>query len=122
MTTYGPYTPVRKAGNLLFVSGQVGINPSTKTAQADIADQTRQAIQNLELALKEVNAELGDVVKTTLFLTDMNDFAAVNTICEQVFPAPRPARSTVGVNSLPRIAGETPLLIEIDAVAYKAVA
>lgn len=119
MTTYGPYTPVRSAGNLLFVSGQVGIDPATKTVGKSVTEQTQQVIRNLTQVLNESNATLEDVVKTTVFLADMDDFAAMNTIYEQMFQAPRPARSTVAVKELPRLGGDTPILVEIDAIAYK---
>lgn len=118
-TTYGPYTPVQKAGNLLFVSGQVGVNPVTKQASPDILEQTKQALDNLESVLQSADAGLNDVVKTTIFVTNMDDFKTVNAVYEQAFAAPRPARSTVGVHELPRVAGATALLIEIEAVAYK---
>jgi 2-iminobutanoate/2-iminopropanoate deaminase len=120
MTTYGPYTPVRQAGNLLFVSGQIGINPNTKRAAVDIETQTQQALANLAAVLKEAGAGLGDVVKTTVFLANMNDFAAMNAVYEKAFMAPRPARSAVGVRELPRLSDAAKLLVEIEAVAHKA--
>ena len=119
LTTYGPYSPVCKAGNLLLVSGQVGVDPITKEASTDIVAQTEQALHNMEDVLRSVEATLQDVVKTTIFLTDMNDFAAMNSVYEKVFSAPRPARSTVSVRELPRVGGTTPIRIEIEAVAYK---
>jgi len=118
MTTYGPYTSVRQAGNLLFVSGQIGINPATKQAAAGIEEQTTQALANLAATLKSAGSKLSDVVKTTVFLADMNDFATMNAVCEKAFPVPRPARSAVGVQELPRIAGTAKLLVEIEAVAH----
>jgi 2-iminobutanoate/2-iminopropanoate deaminase len=118
-TTYGPYAPVRQVGNLLFISGQVGIDPVTKTAARDIERQTEQVLKNMEQALSAVGANLQDVVKTTVFLTDMDNFTPMNRVYEQVFHAPRPARSTVGVLELPRVGGETPILVEIEAVAYR---
>jgi 2-iminobutanoate/2-iminopropanoate deaminase len=120
MTTYGPYTPVREAGNLLFASGQIGIDPTTKQAAPDIENQTRQALANLAAALKDAGASLDDVVKTTVFLADMDDFAAMNAVYEQVFAVPRPARSTISVGELPRVGSTSKLLIEIEAVAQKA--
>ena len=120
MTTYGPYTPVREAGNLLFVSGQIGVDPNTGRATPDIEGQTRQALANLAAALKDAGASLDDVVKTTVFLVDMDDFAAMNAVYERVFAAPRPARSTIGVGELPRVGGTSKLLVEIEAVAQKA--
>jgi 2-iminobutanoate/2-iminopropanoate deaminase len=119
MVTYGPYTPVRQAGNLLFVSGQVGIDPKTKTAPKGVEGQTKQALLNLESALRDRNASLRDIVKTTVFLVTMDDFTAMNAMYEQELPTPRPARSTVGIRELPRLAGAIPLLVEIEAIAYK---
>jgi 2-iminobutanoate/2-iminopropanoate deaminase len=119
MVAYGPYTPVRQAGNLLFISGQVGIDPKTKTAPKDVEGQTKQALLNLESVLHDMNASLRDIVKTTVFLVTMDDFTAMNVAYERGLPAPRPARSTVGIRELPRVAGTIPLLIEIEAIAYK---
>ena len=119
MTAYGPYTPVRSAGNLLFVSGQIGIDAATKTASEDVTEQTKQVLRNMEQALNDSGASLQDVVKTTVFLTNMDDFVAMNAVYEQVFGTPRPARSTVCVRELPRVGGDTTLSVEIEAVAYK---
>jgi 2-iminobutanoate/2-iminopropanoate deaminase len=119
MTTYGPYTPVRSAGNLLFVSGQVGVDAATKKAALTVAEQTKQALDNMESVLAGSGASRGDVVKTTVFLTDMADFAEMNTVYEQMFEAPRPARSTVCVRELPRIGGDVAIRVEIEAIAYK---
>jgi 2-iminobutanoate/2-iminopropanoate deaminase len=119
MTTYGPYMPVRQAGNLLFVSGQVGVDAATKTAAPNITEQTRQVLLNMTQVLANNGTSLNDVVKTTVFLTNMDDFAAMNAVYEQLFDAPRPARSTVCVRELPRVGGDTALLVEIEAVAYK---
>lgn len=119
MTTYGPYTPVRSAGNFLFVSGQIGVDPSTKIAAHDITEQTNQLLRNMAQVLDANDAKLRDVMKTTVFLTNMDDFAAMNAVYEQYFEAPRPARSTISVRELPRVGGDTTLLVEIEAVAYK---
>jgi 2-iminobutanoate/2-iminopropanoate deaminase len=118
-TTYGPYTPVRRAGNLLFISGQVGINTETRVAPADIETQTQQALDNMASVLQSVGANLQDVIKTTVFLTAMDDMVTMNTVYERVFSLPRPARSTVEVRALPHVTGMVPLLIEIEAVAYQ---
>lgn len=118
MTTYGPYTPVFAANNLLFVSGQIGVNPKTKQIDTTVAKQTEQALKNMETALSDAGASLSDVVKTTVFLTDMSAFSEMNTAYEKAFGAPRPARSTVAVKELPRVADQ-PLLVEIEAIAYK---
>jgi 2-iminobutanoate/2-iminopropanoate deaminase len=113
------YTPVRQAGDFLYVSGQVGVDPATKIASPYLAPQVTQALKNLQSALEAAHASLDDVVKTTIFLVNMDDFPRVNALYEQFFDTPRPARSTVGVTALPRVAGSTRLLIEIEAVAYK---
>jgi len=114
--TFGPYTPLRQVGEFYFVSGHIGINAASGTAAADAREQTAQALENLAQTLKIVGLELDDIVKTTLFLTDMDDFDAVNEVYMARFAEPRPARSTVGVKELPRIGG-TPLKIEIEAIA-----
>ena len=119
MTTYGPYAPIRRAGNLLFVSGQIGIAPLTKMAAVTIGEQTKQALQNMEHALQAMDAGLQDIVKTTVFLTNMDDFATMNVAYEQAFGGSRPARSTVAVRELPRVGGKVSILVEIEAVAYK---
>jgi 2-iminobutanoate/2-iminopropanoate deaminase len=117
--TFGPYTPIRRAGNLYFVSGQIGIDMDTKQAVTDVAKQTHQAMQNLQNVLSTTSLDMSDVVKTTVFLADMDDFAAMNEVYETYFDAPRPARSAVAVKELPRVAGDTRLLVEIEAVAYR---
>jgi 2-iminobutanoate/2-iminopropanoate deaminase len=114
--TFGPYTPIRQSGGLFFVSGQVGVKLGTKSAGEDIAAQTNTAIDNLAAVLASAHLTLDDVVKTTVFLTNMNDFAAMNESYTKRFNTPRPARSTVGVAELPRVS-DTPLLVEIEAVA-----
>lgn len=118
--TFGPYSPVRQVGELYFTAGQVGVDFATKTADADVRVQTAKALDNLAQTLAEVGLSLGDVVKTTLFLTNMDDAGAVNEVYMQYFTIdPRPARSTVAVKELPRVATNTPLKIEIEAIAAK---
>lgn len=116
--TYGPYTPVKQAGNTYYVSGQVGIDPNTKSAQSDIKSQTKQVLDNMKHVLAESGLSMNDVVKVTIYLTDMEQFGDVNAIYETYFTAPRPARACVGVSDLPHV-GNAPLVIEMDAVAYK---
>ncbi len=116
---FGPYSPARYAGNLLFVAGQVGVDPKTKAAPKDIAGQTVIALKNLERVLAEAGANLDDVVKTTIFLTNMDDFEVMNEVYEQRFNTPRPARSTMAVHELPRVGWDVKILIEIEAIAYK---
>lgn len=118
--TYGPYSPIRTAGNLYYTAGQIGVHPKTKKAPADIANQTERALLNLEAVLATEGLTLNDIVKTTVYLTSMEDYAAMNDVYEQRFDAPRPARTTVGVQELPRVTGEIRLLVEIEAVAQKA--
>jgi 2-iminobutanoate/2-iminopropanoate deaminase len=115
--TFGPYTPLRQVGEFYFVSGHTGVDILTGTADPDVRTQTAKALENMAQTLRVVGLELNDIVKITLFLTDMGDLTAVNEVYMEYFAEPRPARSTVGVKELPRIAGDTPLKIEIEAIA-----
>lgn len=115
---YGPYSPYRESNGLVFVSGQVGIAPGAEDAAKDVADQTTQAMQNLIKVLEEANLELKDIVKTTIYLTNMADYKAVNEVYMGYFYEEKPARATVGVDELPRL-GKIPLLIEIEAIASR---
>lgn len=117
--TFGPYSPLRRAGNFFFVAGQVGVDPDTRTAQAGVIEQTTQVLENLKHVLATAGLTMDDVVKTTIFLADMSDFASVNDVYVGYFNEPRPTRSTVCAKELPRVGGEVPILVEIDAVAYK---
>ena len=109
----GPYSPVIRAGNLLFISGQIPFNVETGTVvTGDIAAQTDQVMRNLGTLLKAAGAGFEHVVRTTVFLMDMNDFAAMNDSYAKFVMDPPPARSTVQVARLPRDAR-----IEIDAIA-----
>lgn len=116
--SYGPYTPVRQAGEHYYTSGQVGIVPGTTSASEGIVKQTHQALRNLEAVLTSVGLQLDDIVKTTVFLTDMKDFPELNAVYQEYFKDPRPARSCVEVSHLP-ILGDIKLLVEIEAVAMK---
>lgn len=109
----GPYSQAVKVGARVFTSGQLGMDPVTGELAQGIEAQTHQAFKNLDAILKEVGGSLANVVKFTLFLTDLNDFATVNSIMAQYVPEPFPARSTIGVASLPK-AG----LFEIEAIAH----
>jgi len=109
----GPYAQAVKVGNLLYTAGQIPLDPATmKLVEGDIAAQTARVLGNLEAILRGAGATLADVVKTTIFLADMKDFAAMNEVYAARFGAHRPARSTVQVAALP--AGAR---IEIEAVA-----
>lgn len=109
----GPYSPAVRAGQLVFVSGQVPIDPSTgNLIEGDIAAQTRRVFDNLGALLKAAGITYANVVRTTVFLADMNDFAAMNQVYATHFAEPYPARSTVQVSRLPKDAR-----IEIDVIA-----
>jgi 2-iminobutanoate/2-iminopropanoate deaminase len=109
----GPYSPAVRAGQLLFVSGQVALDPATgQMVEGGIAEQTRRVLDNIGALLTAGGRSFADVVRTTIFLADMNDFAAVNEIYGQYFPEPYPARATVQVARLPKDAR-----VEIDVIA-----
>ncbi|TMQ67054.1 MAG: hypothetical protein E6K77_00295 [Candidatus Eisenbacteria bacterium] len=113
----GPYAQGRTgslAGRWIVSSGQVGLDPATgKLVSGGVGPETDRALRNLEAVLKAANAGLGDVVKTTVFLADMGDFAAMNEVYGGFFPDPKPARSTVAVRTLPRDAR-----VEIEVWAF----
>ena len=94
----GPYSQALKSGNLVFCSGQIPINPATNAIEATtIEEQTRQVISNLANVLETAGASLKNVVKTTVFIKDMNDFAALNAVYAEMFGETKPARSCVEV-------------------------
>jgi 2-iminobutanoate/2-iminopropanoate deaminase len=109
----GPYSPAVRAGSLLFVSGQVPIDPSTgNLVDGDIAAQTRRVLDNLGALLTAGGLTFDDVVRTTIFLADIGDFTRVNEVYGTYFSEPFPARATVQVARLPKDAR-----VEIDAIA-----
>ena len=109
----GPYSQALRAGGFLFTAGQVGFDPTTgELVDGGIAEQTRQVLQNIRAILEAGGSGLAQVVKTTVFLVDMADFAAMNEVYAEAFGTHRPARSTVAVAALPRGAR-----VEIEAVA-----
>ncbi len=111
----GPYSQaIAVTGQLLFVAGQIPLSPqSGDLVGDDVAQQTEQALRNLEAVVQAAGATLGDVVKTTVFLADMNDFAAMNSVYAKFFDAPMPpARACVEVSRLPK-----DVLVEIDCIA-----
>jgi 2-iminobutanoate/2-iminopropanoate deaminase len=108
----GPYSQAINAGNYLFCSGQVGLDPSSgELVEGGIKVQTERALQNLKAVVEAGGASLEDVVKTTVFLDSMDDFNAMNDVYAEFFTQPYPARSTVAVKQLPRGA-----LVEVEAV------
>ncbi len=118
-STFGPYSTVKRGGDTFYISGQVGVNFETKTVSSSLTGQVKQALDNLGAALKSVGLGYDDVVKTTLYLTNIDAFSEVNDVYVSYFNEPRPARTTVGVTDLPHVAGDTKLLFEIDAVAIR---
>ncbi|HLS54035.1 MAG TPA: RidA family protein [Tissierellaceae bacterium] len=111
----GPYSQGVKAGNIIFTSGQLPIDPETgEMSQADIQEQTRLCLENVKAVLEAAGASLEDVVKVTVFVTDMGQFGQINEIYGEYFSKHKPARSLVEVSKLP-LGGQ----IEIEAVAIK---
>ena len=109
----GPYSQAVQAGNTIYVSGQLPIDPATgEFAGIDIVSQTRQSLTNIQNILKEAGADMSNVVKTTVLLSDIGDFAAMNDIYAEFFQAPYPARAAFQVAALPKSA-----LVEIEVVA-----
>jgi 2-iminobutanoate/2-iminopropanoate deaminase len=99
----GPYSQAVKAGNLLFVSGQIALHPeSGQLVSSSIEEETRQVLANISAILKEAGADWKHIVKTTIFLKDMNNFPVVNQIYGEVFSGDFPARETVEVSRLPK--------------------
>jgi 2-iminobutanoate/2-iminopropanoate deaminase len=109
----GPYSAGVRAGNLLFLSGSIPLDPATgQVVPGDIAAQATRAMENVKALLTAAGADFANVVKTTVFLADMNEFAAMNEVYAKYFVAPFPARSTVQVARLPR-----DVRVEIEVVA-----
>jgi len=108
----GPYSQAIQSGNLLFISGQVPVNPVTGELTGDIKVQTRQVLENIKSILSAAGASSSDIVKTTVFLQNLDDFNLMNEIYGVYFPHDAPARSTIEVSRIPRGA-----LIEIEAIA-----
>ena len=109
----GPYSQAIKVGGLVYTSGQIPIIPATgKFPEGGIKEQTRQSLTNVQSILKEAGVSMADVIKTTVFLADMNDFADMNAVYAEFFSEPYPARSAVAVKTLPKGA-----LVEIEVIA-----
>ena len=109
----GPYSQALKAGSFIFCSGQIPINPATNSVEATtIEDQTRQSITHLRNVLEKAGSSLSHVVKTTVFIKDMNDFAALNAVYAEMFGDTKPARSCVEVARLPK-----DVKVEIECIA-----
>ena len=109
----GPYSQAIQVGNLVYTSGQIPIDPAKGTlVEGGIKEQTRQSLLNVQAILTEAGLTMADVVKTTVFMADMNDFADMNAVYAEFFSQPYPARSAVAVKSLPKGA-----LVEIEVIA-----
>jgi len=108
----GPYSQAVKVNDMVFTSGQIGVNPTTGELENGIEAQTRQALENIKNILEEVGFGMNTVVKCTCILKDMNDFAAMNAVYGEFFTSEPPARATFQACKLPKDA-----VIEIDAVA-----
>jgi putative endoribonuclease L-PSP len=108
----GPYSQAIAANGFLFISGQLGVTPSGEFTGADVKSQAQRSLQNLQAILSEAGLSFENVVKTTIFLADIADFAAVNEIYAEFFNEPYPARSTVAVKTLPKGG-----LVEIELIA-----
>jgi 2-iminobutanoate/2-iminopropanoate deaminase len=112
----GPYSPALRAGDLLFLSGQIPLDPvSGQLVEGDIRAQTARCLDNMGELLRAGGADFSHVARTTIFLADLNDFAAVNEVYASYFSEPYPARATVEVKRLPR-----DVRVEIDAIAVLA--
>jgi len=113
----GPYVQAVDLGNLVFTSGQIPINPKTGQVVDDIAGQTRQSLSNVKSIVEAAGLQVADIIKTTVFVKDLNDFSTVNAAYEAFFKennAPFPARSCVEVARLPK-----DVQIEIEAIAFR---
>lgn len=109
----GPYSQAVKTGNMIFCSGQIPIDPKTgEFVSQDVAEQTEQVLKNLSAVLEAAGSGLNNVVKTTVFLADMNDFTAMNEVYARYFSENKPARATVQAARLPRDAR-----VEIECIA-----
>ena len=109
----GPYSQAIRVGNLIYTSGQIPINPATgQFVEGGIKEQTRQSLTNVKAILEEAGTSMANVVKTTVFMADMADFADMNAVYAEFFAEPFPARSAVAVKTLPKGA-----LVEIEVIA-----
>jgi len=109
----GPYSQAIRVGNFIFTSGQIPIDPATGNfVEGGIKEQTRQSLLNVKAILNEAGTTMDHVIKTTVFMADMNDFAEMNSVYSEFFNTPYPARSAVAVKTLPKGA-----LVEIEVIA-----
>lgn len=109
----GPYSAYRKAGNLLFTSGQLPIDPKTNQLEDNFSDQCKRSLMNIQSILEQENLKMEDIVKVTVLLKDLSYFEEVNRLFEEFFQKPYPTRTAFEVSKLPKNA-----LIEIEAIAF----
>ena len=110
----GPYSQGVSFGDLIFTSGQIPVNPASSEIPSGIKEQTKQVLSNISAVLEAAGSSMDKVLKTTVYIKDMNDFAAMNEVYSSFFKEPFPARTTVEVSRLPK-----DVFVEIEAVAYK---
>lgn len=110
----GPYSQAIQVGDMIYISGQIGMDPETGDVQEGIQKQTKQVMENLGEILKEAGADFSHLVKTTIYLASMDDFSEVNDIYGSYVEEPYPARATIEVSRLPK-----DVLVEIDAIVYR---
>lgn len=110
----GPYSQAIRMGNMVFLSGQIPLHPATgEMVKGDIKAQTRQVLENVKCILEAAGSSLNQVAKTTIFMKDLNDYAAVNAVYQEFFPNKPPARAAIQAARLPRDAG-----VEIETIAF----
>ncbi|MBO4582376.1 MAG: RidA family protein [Bacteroidales bacterium] len=110
----GPYSQAVEAGNMLFISGQIPVNPATGDVPSDITAQTEQVMKNIEAILKEAGYDFKNIVKTTCLLSDIANFGPMNEVYAKYFPEACPARAAFAVRDLPK-----GVLVEIESIAIK---
>ncbi|KFZ45100.1 endoribonuclease L-PSP [Smithella sp. SC_K08D17] len=110
----GPYSTAVEAGGMIFISGQLPINPATGEIVTDIKKAARQTLMNIQTILRETNLDMSHIVKTTIFLKNMADFQVVNEVYAGFFPQEPPARSTIAASELPK-----GVVLEIEAIAIR---
>ena len=108
----GPYSQAIMHGNMIFISGQIAIDPNNNIINDNISNETKMVMENIKSILKHINCEMNSIVKCSIFLSNMNDFKFVNEVYEKYFSEPYPARETVAVSTLPKNVN-----IEISAIA-----
>lgn len=111
-----PYSPVRKAGDLIFTAGQIGRDAQSLIIEEGIEAQTKKCMENIAMHLENNGASINDVVKFNIYLTDMSDYAKMNDVYASFLSEPYPARTCVAVKELPRL-GDIELVVEIEAIA-----